>query len=363
MIKIILQTGFMLLTLLFSSVCFSGDVNIKKINKNKWITLETENFSILTDAKEKQAKEMAEELEHFRYFMAFLLNYEQDPLDNKVPVILAKNKGTFSAMGFSDNLAGIFVRNHGFVIFARADNFKSSAQGKGNWGRAVVLHELVHLLMSNSSHNIAQPFWYSEGIAEYFGTYMEKGGNIILGDMSVLGDRFYGMLTRNGGRFESVDTESLFKASQSDFGIQDKMTDKQSEELNKFYARSAAVVHYLNADSERRKKMYTYLALLKKGFSVDETFAHVFKMTHAELDKEVDEYMFSKYVMARTFPVGGDGIQFPEVKHTVAKVESRKALGTIATKLIMLPPNFLNNEERENMYSDIEKIYPDFFTN
>lgn len=337
----------------------AGEVGIKKLNKSKWIQLETENFIVITDEKEKQAKEMAFELEHFRYFMAFLLGYEQH-YTTKVPVILAKNKSSFKALGFSENFAGMFVQNNGYVIFARADGFKSSAQGKGNWGRSVVLHELVHLLVNNSSLNLARPLWYNEGIAEYFGTYLEKDSNIILGDMTVLGDRFYDMLTPAGGRFESIDSESLFKTKQSDLDFHAENT-KQNREIGKFYARSTAVVHYLNSDQTKRQQLYYYLGLINKGFSVDETFAHVFKMSYAEFDQEIQDYMFGKYVMARTFPVGKNGIEFPSIAFNVKPIEQRRAMEILFEKIMMLPQPYITNEDRETMYKDLEKIYPDFF--
>ena len=340
---------------------YAADVAIKKLYKSKWLQLETENFIVLTDAKEKQAKDMALELEHFRHFTAFLLGYEQHPLNQKVPVILAKNRSSFKSMGFFDNLAGIFVQNHGYVIFARADGFKSSAQGKGNWGRAVVLHELMHLLVNNSSLEFARPFWYNEGIAEYFGTYLEKDGHVILGDMSVLGDRFYTMLTRNGGGFEGIDSEALFKTRQADLEFHEKMNNQQSREYSKFYARSAAVVHYLNSDPARRQQLYRYLALIDKGHSVDDSFAYIFEMSYAEFDKNVADYIFGRYVLARTFPIGPGGIEFPETSYTVRKVPQRESMETLFGKIMMLPRNIVSDEDRENMYQDLEKIYPDFF--
>ncbi len=365
MLSLFVRIAITLVLMLAGMHAAAGDVGVKKLHGTTWIQLETENFSLITDAGEKQASQMAEELERFRYFMAMLLGYEQYPLNNKVPIVLAKNKSSFNALGFSSNFAGVFIQNSGhYVIFAQADGFKSSAQGKGNWGRAVVLHELVHLLINNSTLPFATPFWYQEGIAEYFGTYLERRGQIVLGDMSVLGDRFFDMLKPGGGQFVDIDSQSLFKATQSDFIIRDVMNNRQNRELGRFYARSVAVVHYLNADSERRKKLYVYLTLLKRGYDQDEVFAHVFDTSYAEFDKEVHDYIFSRYVMGRTFPIGGNGgIAFPTITHTQKPLEKRQALEMLYSKITLLPESFLSNDSREKMFSDIEKIYPDFFVN
>src|SRR5690606_25272175 len=112
-------------------------------------------------------------------------------------------------------------------------------------------------------------------------------------------------------------------------------------EANKFYARSAAVVHYLNADPNRRQQLYKYLALTKQGFSVDEAFSSVFKMSYSELDKAVNAYISGRHVMGRTFPITKGGVEFPAVNFTVAKIDQRKSLEHLVTKLTMLPPESL----------------------
>jgi hypothetical protein len=57
--------------------------------------METDNFTVLTDAKELKAVEMVKELENFRHFIARLLGYKQRGIDYKIPIILASNKKHF----------------------------------------------------------------------------------------------------------------------------------------------------------------------------------------------------------------------------------------------------------------------------
>jgi hypothetical protein len=216
------------------------------------------------------------------------------------------------------------------------------------------------LLINNTSLNLAAPPWYNEGIAEYFGTYMEKDGKIILGDVSIVKDRFYSMLDRFG-RAESVDTESLFKARQEELGIADDMTRDQEKFTSKFYARSFAVVHYLNADPGRRKQLITYLYLLNKGHSVDESFKHAFNMEFAELDGVVDAYINDRYMMGRVFTMGESGVEFPEFAHTVTVLKPREALEFLIPRIVLYSDTFLGAENLEKMYAEAEAIYPDFF--
>lgn len=347
---------------LIAVTAVAGEVNVKKLNKLDWLKLETDNFIAVTDAGERQASEMVEELERFRHFMALLLGYKQKRLTGKVPVVLARKGGTLQALGIPDNYAGLFVKNvYGeLTIIANAKGFKASDQGRGNQGRATVLHELVHLLIDNSSLGLAVPPWYNEGVAEYFSTYMEKDGKIILGDVSVVKNRFYSMLDRLGHP-ESVDTESLFKTEQEDLGIADNMSREQEKFTDKFYARSFAVVHYLNADPARRKQMLIYLHLLNKEYPVDESFKHAFNMEFADLDGLVDSYINDRYVMARVFPMGKGGVEFPAFTHTAVALKSREALEFLVPRIVMYSEAFLGSENLEKMYAGVEAIYPDFF--
>ncbi|WP_049722195.1 DUF1570 domain-containing protein [Gilvimarinus polysaccharolyticus] len=339
----------------------AGEVDVKKLSKTKWLKLETANFSVITDANEKKARQMVDELERFRHFMALLLGYTQKDSSIKTPVILAKKKSTLRAMGIPRDYAGVFIKrsDEEYAIFANARRFSSASSGKSNWGRLVVLHELVHLLINNSSLNLASPPWYNEGIAEYFGTYMEKRGNIVLGDVSLLKNRFRSMID-NMGRAESVDTEALFKTKQEALGITDERSRDQHEFSAKFYARSFAVVHYLNSDTKLNDKLFRYLHLINKGYSVDETFKHVFEMEFSEMDKLVDDYINSRYVMGRVFPMDVEGgIKFPEFHHTIVSIDQREATEFLVSKIAMFSESFLGEGNREKMLTDIKTIYPD----
>jgi hypothetical protein len=344
-------------------MCLAGEVNVKKLYKENWINIETRNFFILTNTKEKKAVEMAEELEHFGSFIALLLGYEESQFAERVPVILAKNGSSFTALGIDSNYAGVFGQGNGYIIFARADGFKSSSKGGSNWGRSVVLHELTHLFVTNSPQKFALPPWYNEGVAEYFGTYVEKKDTIVLGDMALLKNRFYGMLERTRDELRSVDTESLFKTKQADLKVGLELNGEHERYVNRFYARSVAVVHYLNADIERRKQMYQYLYVINQGYSVDEAFPAVFKMTFSELDEKVDEYISGKYVMARVFPIGDGGIKFADVSYKKNDISKRNVMEFLYHKISILADSFIDQEDREKMWSEFEKIYPDFFDN
>lgn len=361
MIKYIINIFFLIIFL--PAVCIAGEVNVGALDKANWLNIQTMNFDVLTNAKEQNAVEMVMELEDFYYFLALTLGYEQQNLSEKVAVVLAKNQNTFTSMGMSENHAGVFVKgNNDYAIFARCDGFRSSSEGGSNWGRAVVLHELVHLFLHNSSSSLfALPPWYEEGIAEYFGTYIEGRKKVIIGDMSILGNRFYGMFKVNS-EIENIDTESLFKVTKEVLNIMS--SSKINEEfMNKFYARSASVVHYMKADPERNKQLFQYLFLLKKGYTVDDAFKSVFNMTYPELDKKVNNYINGKYLVGTAYRLGKGGLEFPEVEYKKYDLSKREAFEFLYARISMLPGDLLNNKDLKKYYSDIEKLYPGLINN
>jgi hypothetical protein len=216
--------------------------------------------------------------------------------------------------------------------------------------------------MNNASIGLANPPWYSEGIAEYFGTYVEKKGEVIVGDVSLVQDRFYSMLKPGGQGYQSMDTESLFKATE--VGIDIDLNRKERREVEKFYARSFAVVHYLNADPERRKQLHQYLRALEKGYPVDASFKAVFQMSFAELDEQLDRYITGKYVYARVFSTGKGGVEYPEFPFSTKPLERREAMKFLVPRIAMLAGTpLLQHESVDAMYRDIEKLYPDYFKN
>lgn len=353
---------FMIVVMIFgTSATHAGEVNVKKLLNQNWIRMESDQFSIISDAKEAQVTAMLQELQNFSYFMTEILGFEQKRLTKKIEVVAARNSSTLSAMGIPKDFAGVFLNSHGSLMFARADNFRASTKGS-NYGRQVLLHELVHVLIADTNAKIAIPPWYNEGVAEYLGSYTQKKNQIILGDLKVLEWRFGSMATNFGRRLESVDTETLFSTSYRKLGVADNMNDEQDEFISKFYARSLATVHYFNADPERRKNMYKFLYLQKMGYGIDESFSGLFKMSYKELDQQIDEYISSKYVLARTFPVGEQGVNFPEVQSLMQAVDQREAMVYLFNSISYMSDSFLGFGNRDKMNADFEKYIPGFFS-
>lgn len=351
-----MKLALLAVILFFSAAMHAAEVNVKKLNKMKWVSVSTESFQVVTDGGEKHGKAMAEELERFSYFLTEMLGFKSKPTVNRVPLLLAKSSRTYGFFGLNENISGVFwQRENNFAIIANGREFTSSKNGGLNEGRQTILHELVHFITQNAEFKIATPPWYAEGIAEYFGTYTEKKDQIIIGQLSLVGFRFYSMLTPSG-RWQSIDVESLIKAPS--VGFNRKKSKENDKYISQFYARSFALVHYLNADPERRNNMYVYLLLLKKGYSVDQSFKAAFETTYEKMTQEVDEYIQGKYVNARVFNIGEKGISFPGATFEVEKLSEKKAISFIVSKLTVLGPPIMSEQAKYDMMDSLREIYP-----
>lgn len=345
------------LIVLLPATCLAGKINVKKLDMQDWINIETANFNVLTNAKENRALEIVQELENFKYFLAISLGYEQHDLSEKVPVVVAKNRKTFKSLGMPGNYSGVFSSSPSYIIFASGDRFRSSSEGGSSQGRSVVFHELVHLFLKNASMDLALPPWFNEGVAEYFGTYIEKKDKVIIGSLALLENRFNSLLDIEG-RFEKVDSEALLKTSQSDLNIGEKNSRKQKEFLDKFYARASAVVHYMYADQDRMKQMFQYLYLLKKGTPIDDAFKQSFKINYNELDTEVYIYMSKWALTGLAIRLGKGGVEFPEAKYKRNDISKQEVMGFLYAKISMFSEKFIGEGNHKKLYADMEELYP-----
>jgi tetratricopeptide (TPR) repeat protein len=350
-----------LLILLLPIVCAAEEVDVKKLTKADWINIESANFNVLTNASEKDAVEIVQELENFKYFLSLSLGFEQKNLSEKVPVIAAKNKSSFLALGIPDSYAGLFVRGNGYSIFVRCDGFQGGSGSGANWGRSVVLHELVHLFIHNSSVNLTLPPWYEEGMAEYFGTYVESKKDVTIGRMDILRARFYNMFDI-GGKVENVDTESLFKTSKAEIDVVDT-SRKHKEYLNKFYARAVAAIHYMRADADRMKQLNQYLFFLRLGRTVDEAFNIAFKETYSDLDKEIHGYFSKNLLTAYSYRKGKGGMEFPVVEYKKNSIPNKEAFEILYPNISRLPGAYLGEGNFGKFNSEVEKVYPGLVEN
>lgn len=122
-----------------------------------WLEVETEHFTVWTDATPKRARTLVRELERRRQIVARAM--DRAPAKERAFVIALRSEWEASAY-LPDNVAGMAVPDSASLrpaIVLDADHDDRDH---------TVSHELTHVI----SHSIVkhQPAWFAEGIATYF---------------------------------------------------------------------------------------------------------------------------------------------------------------------------------------------------
>lgn len=236
--------------------------------------------------------------------------------------ILALGSGSsFKRMDLPKTWAGVFVITEDrFYSIANVDNYSDDLK-KPSFGRQVLLHEYTHFLSRFSVNRRSFPLWYEEGKAEYLGTFKFDGEKVYLGNPAAIMFRTYGLYSRAGNLDINVEevltTKKLPLRSET---IADKAV------INRFYARSFFIMHYLNSSPELRKSLALYLGALSAGKTEAESLMLAFNQNFKQFEQSVKEYVLSGLMM-RVISLTDGTLSFPvpEIKLTKLEEESFKA--------------------------------------
>jgi tetratricopeptide (TPR) repeat protein len=244
--------------------------------KDKWINLTTRNFNIVSNADERDTRELAQKLEQFRFVFSQLFNIKAaDTVP--VTVMVFKSDGAFTPYkplynGKPQHIAGYFQPGKDENVIAL------NIAGNELRPMAVIFHEYTHLLTSFSVRE--WPAWLKEGMAELYSTFDVKKNEVTLG-MPVSSHVF--LLREN----KLMPLAGLFSV------------DHKSPEYNEgkkqgiFYAQSWALVHYLmfGDKSVRQPQLVKFVDLLMSGVNADEAFREALKTDFASIEKELRRYV------------------------------------------------------------------------
>ena len=259
--------------------------------KDKWINITTRNFNIVSNADERDTRELAQKLEQFRFVFSQLFNIKAAGTV-PVTVMVFKSDGAFTPYkplynGKPQNIAGYFQQGRNENVIAL------NISGNELRPMAVIFHEYTHLLTSFSVRE--WPAWLSEGVAELYSTFDVKKNEVTLG-IPVSSHVF---LLRDN---RIMPLSGLFSV------------DHKSPEYNEgkkqgiFYAESWALVHYLmfGDKSVRQPQLVKFVDMLMSGASADEAFREAMKTDFASMEKELrryvgnDKYNGTIYTLATT---------------------------------------------------------------
>ena len=251
---------------------------IAQDDSEKWVEVRSAQFTVVTDAGEKQGRSIAAQFERMRALFQSLYPQWEFDSDSPVYVLALKSQKVFRALQpdaylVKENLKlrGWFLSNSGKrYILMRTDL-------KGGDPFPVAFHEYTHLVFDEASDSI--PLWLDEGLAEFYGNTKTQYEKVILGEPN----RRYLTLLRNEKRLPLTTLFALDEKSPY-------YIEKNSGSI--FYAESWAVAQYLTLKDYEKKtsSIEQYIDLVEEKVDPVTAASQAFGDLK-KLEKELDYYI------------------------------------------------------------------------
>lgn len=264
--------------------------------KDRWIQVDTTNFTLFSNASPATAKNVGEALEQFRAVLAQLTTGQ---LNAPVPTLIYVfgDDRSFKPYkpirdGKPAELSSLFQPQQ------HANYISINGSLRNQTSKSVYTTYAFHFLHNNLP---GLPLWFNRGLAEYYGTLEIDKKHTNIGKPDV------GHMQRLR-EHPTIRVAELFAARQHpDYRL--------GEPAYLFDAQCWVAVHYLlTADPERRKQTFTFIAQLMNGAPQDAAFERAFKTTYDGMQHELTSYI-------REFTFGYLRFDLPRAAGEEARVE------------------------------------------
>lgn len=282
--------------------------------KEKWITTTSGEFHIISNASERETRQVVTALTRMREAIGKVTRLK---VRAAVPVhvYLLRDQRTFAP--YRD---AIIQRRDANItgVFLKAGDAKYIVL-RGDVGAvdSVVFHELTHYFLDNTAAGL--PVWFSEGMAEYYSTFSARADYVNIGAPIV---------------------EHVVALRQSLMPLSVLFTvDVRSPEYNEaarkgiFYAQSWALVHFLmQAGPERQRQLGQFVTLAAKGIPAEQAFSTAFGAGYETLQEELRQYVNRRVMQYRRYPL--EELAVPEVPapQPLTRAQALTALGHLLSR-------------------------------
>ena len=240
----------------------------------QWVEVRSPHFSVVSDAGEKRAREVAIRFEQMRAVFGALLTKANVNLPIPLQIVAFRNGKEMRQFlplwhGKPTKDAGLFFGgdDRSFILLDLSTDYA--------W--QTVFHEYGHQLLHGNTSGELSP-WFDEGFAEYFSTIKVAGKEANVGDVSQID-------------FDTLQlapwlhVADLLRVRQ-DSNVYNESGDRRSA----FYAQSWLMVHYLY-DKQLLLKAAEYFTLVyDKNVPTEQATLQAFGMTTADWDKTLRQY-------------------------------------------------------------------------
>lgn len=217
---------------------------------DRWIEVRSAEFTVLSDAHEKEVRRILDQFERMRWvFQTLFPKANVDPAE-PIEVVAAKDGKTFAGMEPADYLGRGKLRLGGYFLHTLEKNYillRLDAEFQHPY--ASVYHEYTHLQFSSASEWM--PLWLNEGLAEFMENTEIHNRDVVLGAPSgeqILYLRDHALVPLRV--LLKVDAASPYY--------------HEDQKATVFYAESWALTHFLMMTDRARRthRLDDYIALL-----------------------------------------------------------------------------------------------------
>ena len=214
--------------------------SISAASRETWVEVRSPNFTVVSNAGEKEARKIADQFEQFRE--VFHNSFPELRVDLGKPLIIFAVKNEDSLKLLLPAYWEVKGRAHpaGYYVSGEDRHFvavRTNIEGENPY--EVVYHEYTHAIMNLNFQGL--PVWLGEGLAEFYGNSTIHDKDVEIGRIA---PAHLHALQQN--RLIPIDV--LLEANaQSPYY-------NEENRVSVFYAESWAIVHYLMMDPEARKR-------------------------------------------------------------------------------------------------------------
>lgn len=247
--------------------------------KDEWVQVRSANFNLVGNASEKDVSKVAVKLEQFRE--AFRKLFAKLNITSSIPTNVVVFKSSSSYKPFKprrpDGKADTYIAGY-FQAGDDVNYITLSTGGEDADTFGTIFHEYVHFIVNTNFGKTDIPAWFNEGLAEFFQTFAME--NSIEAKLGLPQFNHVSLLSQN----KLVPFDTFFNLSNAE------LHKNGDHSRNIFYAQAWVIVHYFFT-KQKTVEMSNFLVSLLNGKTGEKAFQDVFKMSYAQLEKEIKRYL------------------------------------------------------------------------
>ncbi len=284
-------------------------------SKDVWIEVRSPNFTVISNAGDKEARKVADQFEQFRE--VFHTTFPTLRVDLGKPLIIFAVKNEDSLKSLIPAYWEQKGRMHPQGIYVPGEErhfvaLQTDVQTENPY--QIVYHEYTHAIMNLNFRGL--PVWLNEGLAEFYANSVIQDKNVEVGKASP-----YHLQTLQQEQLIPIDALLSAKENSPFYN--------EANHASMFYAESWAIVHYLMLDPEARKRQLLKTFMTDwdaSGNSVDaaqKTFGDL-KQFGAAMQSYARQHSF--YAMKFSTTIHGDPKSYASRPLPEAELEAQRAL-------------------------------------